>query len=609
MSRHHADASRRSWDLSSHPPTHALRGQTGAAVGNRRGRAAAARSALATGRRAQVRRQRSCNTPRRGRWCADASPHGPRAGARVGARAGAARSSRRRRGHRRPPTSRAARRHAVPAPPPPLVGGAARRDDLLLVAALPALRHARRRRRSRRTLWPLADSGSVARDTRGSADGVYSRAGHALTADGPLSGEVDFSSRFDGAADAVARSGRPRPCSPGTRAHTVELWVRPQTVDDALPLPRSRASSRTPPGGRARASGSSRAASASSATATAWASSVTIASGLPQGDVEPRRRELRRRRRCGCSSTGSRWARRRAPPALVAGGTLELGAGAGGASGFLAGDLDEVALYDRAVTRSHIAAHVAPHARSPARSSTAPQGASYTPTLADLGDTLQVMTIVKPHDAPGGEHRLGQREHRRDRRRRPVREAVDPHARSPGRPSPGPSQFTATVAGLPFDRAEFLVDGVVRYAKDEPPLGYTWYTNAEPNGTHTLAIRAYGPRSSTPVTTTMNVTRLQQDGLPHAAPVRPREPLRRVQRGRRGDGEQPARQRLAGARVRAAQARLAADLDRGPLQRRLLALLPLRPAARGEPAVPVARDRRPPLPRQARRDPALVHRI
>ena len=42
----------------------------------------------------------------------------------------------------------------------------------------------------------------------------------------------------------------------------------------------------------------------------------------------------------------------------------------------------------------------------------------------------------------------------------------------------------------------------MRYAKDEPPFQYTWYTNAEPNGTHTLAVRAYGPRSTTPATAT-----------------------------------------------------------------------------------------------------------
>jgi hypothetical protein len=37
------------------------------------------------------------------------------------------------------------------------------------------------------------------------------------------------------------------------------------------------------------------------------------------------------------------------------------------------------------------------------------------------------------------------------------------------------------VAGLPMiDRIEFLVDGVVRYAKDEAPYQYAWDTTAAP---------------------------------------------------------------------------------------------------------------------------------
>ena len=79
-------------------------------------------------------------------------------------------------------------------------------------------------------------------------------------------------------------------------------------------------------------------------------------------------------------------------------------------------------------------------------------------------------------------------------------------------------QLTGTVAGLPFDRVEFLVDGVVRYAKEEPPLQYTWYTNAEPNGSHTLAVRVYGPRSSTPVTATMTVTASNKTVYPAPLP-------------------------------------------------------------------------------------------
>ena len=381
---------------------------------------------------------------------------------------------------------------ALLAPPPPLVSGSAgetisyswqrcRRYGTLVAADAPS------------DLWPLADSGTIARDTRGSADGQYARAGHALTADGPLSGEVDISSRFDGAADAVAAAGAPDVFS-GARAHTVELWVRPQTVDARYRYLFSRefttAAGRQGTGVwlQSRGIGFER-------YRDGVGVSITIASGLPQGTwshVVASFDGTTMRLFVNGVQVGSKAT---AAP-LVAGGTLELGAGAGGASGYLAGDLDEVALYDRAVTRSHVAAHNNAARSLPCEIIDGAQGASYTPTLADLGDTLQVMTIANRTTTPGGQRRVGQREHGGGRRRWSGREAGDPHPRPPGSPpparcrSPRPSPASRSTAPSSTSTAS------CRYAKvAEPPLEYTWYTNAEANGTHTPTVKLWGPRS------------------------------------------------------------------------------------------------------------------
>ena len=79
----------------------------------------------------------------------------------------------------------------------------------------------------------------------------------------------------------------------------------------------------------------------------------------------------------------------------------------------------------------------------------------------------------------------------------------------------GTVQITAAVAGLPPDRVEFLVDGLVRYAKvGEAPFQYTWNTAAARNGTHTVGVRVWGPRSQTPVTAQHTVHGVELDTMP-----------------------------------------------------------------------------------------------
>jgi hypothetical protein len=382
---------------------------------------------------------------------------------------------------------------ALAAPPAPLVGGQpaetitrtwdrCRRYGTLVAADAP------------RDLWRLDEQGSTAHDAIGTADGQYRVWAHELTADGPLAGEPDISSRFKGTADAVAVPGAPDVFT-GTHAYTVELWVRPLGIDGTYRYLFSRET--TTSAGRqgtgvwiqSRGIGFER-------YRDGIGTSVTVATGLAVGEWS----------HVVASYDGTYMrlfvngvmvnAKQTTTP-LLAGGTLELGAGAGGGSGYLFADLDDVALFDRAVTRSHVAAHYARARTTPCQLISGATGASYTPTAADLAATLRVTTIANRTTPPTGniasvsESALATDDHG---------QYVAPSILTPGSGAMvgGTQQLTASVAGFPIDRIEFLVDGVVRYAKDEPPFQYTWYTGAEPNGAHTLAVRAYGPRSGTP---------------------------------------------------------------------------------------------------------------
>ena len=275
-------------------------------------------------------------------------------------------------------------------------------------------------------LWALDDSGAVAHDARGTADGQYARAGHELTADGPLHGEVDVSSRFNGTSDAVAIPGAPDTFS-GTHPYTVELWVRPQAIDTRYRFIFSRES--TTPLGRqgtgvwihARGIGFERYRDGVGA-------GITVSSGLSPAvwsHVVATYDGATMRLFVNGIQVGSK------PTAvpLAATGTLELGAGAGGMSGFLSGDLDEVALYDRAVTRSHIAAHVAASASSPCQTIDGADSRELHPVSARPRRHAAGDDHREPGDTPGREHHLGQREHRRRRRLGAGRASGDSHAR------------------------------------------------------------------------------------------------------------------------------------------------------------------------------------
>ena len=82
-----------------------------------------------------------------------------------------------------------------------------------------------------------------------------------------------------------------------------------------------------------------------------------------------------------------------APLSEVSGPTV-IGAGAGANGGFFAGDLADVALYPLALTRAHVAADYADGTHAACATITEAHASTYTPVLADLGDTLSATVTV-----------------------------------------------------------------------------------------------------------------------------------------------------------------------------------------------------------------------
>ena len=192
-----------------------------------------------------------------------------------------------------------------------------------------------------------------------------------------------------------------------------------------------------------------------------------------------------------------------APLAEVSGPTV-IGAGAAASGGFFAGDEADVALYPLALARAHVAARYADATQAPCTTIAEAKSATYTPVLADLGDTLTATAT-----ATGAVHTAtteGQSEGPVDDGHGNVALAT---IEGPGEGATvsGIVTVKAAVHGLPADRIEFDVDGQYRYAKvAEAPYQYTWYTRAESNGSHTVSVKLWGPGASAPVVAQVTVT-------------------------------------------------------------------------------------------------------
>ena len=324
-------------------------------------------------------------------------------------------------------------------------------------------------------------------------------------ADGAITGTISGSKRFYG-TNSLAVGGAPD--ISGTKPYTLELWARPPDHPAGSRYQFLISRETTTPSGR---QGTGVWLSAAGVGFERWTDGVkagiTYAAGIPQAEwsaVTATYDGSTMRLYVDGRLIGSRQTTAGlAPPA----GPFVLGAGADGRSGFFEGDLDELALYDHALIRSHVSAHVSRAVTPPCTQITDADAATYTPTFADLGYTLRVLTnstigypespvtVSSYSESPGPVDAAGQ--------------LVRPTILSPAANATvnGTVHLTAAVGGVPPDRIEFLVDGVVRYAKvGEAPYQYAWNTTVARNGPHTVGVRVYGPRSQTPVTAQHTVT-------------------------------------------------------------------------------------------------------
>ncbi len=287
----------------------------------------------------------------------------------------------------------------------------------------------------------------------------------------------------------------------GVQPYTLELWVRPHTIDHTYRFLISREASTSQ--GR---QGTGIWLSSSGLGFERWrdgaSATVDYAPGL-RADVWSRVTATYDGASMRLYVNGVQVGSRASALALAAlAGPTQVGSGFEGHSNVLSGDLNEVALYPRAIARAHVAAHESAATTTPCGTIVGATGSTYTPAPADLGRTLTVtvtstnshgtvtssaQTSTSTDDGHGGfvQGTIGL--------------AADATLS-------GAVPVSATLAGLPADRVEWDVDGQYRYAKvAEPPYQYTWYTSAEANGPHTVKLLVWGPDATTPVSTEVTV--------------------------------------------------------------------------------------------------------
>jgi hypothetical protein len=313
-------------------------------------------------------------------------------------------------------------------------------------------------------------------------------------------GETDPAATFNGTSDAISVAGAADEA--GVAPYTIEGWVRPSAINAT---PRYILARETSSGTR---QGTGVWLSTAGLTFERWTNgvktAVTVGAGLPLHawslvtatyDGATMRLFVNGKQLASRATTASLQA--------VTGPT-ELGAAAGGSSGFFAGDLDEVAVYPLALARAHVAAHDAAASTTPCATIAGATSPTYTPVAADLGYEISA-TVTSTNTHGTASVTANQGAPTDDGHGQIV--AVGLGGVTPGATVSGTVQLTGLPSGALGDQIEFDVDGVFRYAKvDEPPYQYTWYTNAETNGTHTATVKLWGPGATTPVTASTTVT-------------------------------------------------------------------------------------------------------
>ncbi len=348
-------------------------------------------------------------------------------------------------------------------------------------------------------LWPLDDASGSAADVVGSSPGHYLGA-HAPGPGGPLIEQGGMGAAFDGSTSAVTLPGAAGP--QGVGAYTYELWARPTEIDGVY---RFLISDEETVAGKREGTGIwlSKVGLGFERWSDGVSTSIDYAPGLPL-DVWSHMVASYDGSTMTLFVNGAQvGSRATAAPLSEAAGATVVGAGAGARAGFFAGDLADVALYPKALARAHVAAHYADATHAPCASIAGARSASYTPALADLGDTLSATVTVTgaAHSASATGQSAGPVD---DGHGDVALASIDDL--SEGETVGGTVVVSTTLYGLPADRIEFDVDGQYRYSKPaEAPYQYTWYTPAESNGPHTVSVKVWGPGASTPVSTQVTV--------------------------------------------------------------------------------------------------------
>lgn len=236
--------------------------------------------------------------------------------------------------------------------------------------------------------YPLGETGTIAHNRLNLRGGGTYVGPHPVASDGPLTDQGGPGTSFDGHSSAVSiaesidqNNGLP---------FSVEVWARPRVIDGTYRYLFA----------RERTVGTERQGtgiwlSSHGLGLERWVSGkgsfIDYAPGLPVGQwsqVMATFDGTTMRLFVNGVQVGSRVAP--GPANSPSPGPTFIGAGAGGRSGFFAGDLADAVLFNDNVARAHVATEYADATKAPCTTIAGGSGASYTPVLDDLGRTLIV---------------------------------------------------------------------------------------------------------------------------------------------------------------------------------------------------------------------------
>jgi hypothetical protein len=336
--------------------------------------------------------------------------------------------------------------------------------------------------------YPLGETGTIAHNRLNPHGGGTYLGPHPVASDGPLTDQGGPGTSFDGHSSAVSiaesidqNNGLP---------FSVEVWARPRVIDGTYRYLFS----------RERTVGTERQGtgvwlSSHGLGYERWVSGkgsfIDYAPGLPIGkwsQVVATFDGTTMRLFVNGAQVGSRVDP--GPANSPSPGPTFIGAGAGGRSGFFAGDLADAVLFNANVARAHVAVEYADATQEPCTTIAGATGPSYTPVLEDLGRTL-IVNVSTPGAAPITAQSQEVVTHGFDTN---LVVFADVNDLTNGETVFGEVPVTARLYGLAAETLSFEIDRHVRYTKvAEAPYQYLWNTATVPNGLHVVSVLVRGP--------------------------------------------------------------------------------------------------------------------